>query len=121
MRHVVEKSKSERRRRTIISPVGGANAPIRALPTANKTLEEEEKQAEEVFSVVMAVCWLWVPLAKAIRTFKTDSADMSLKDVTKWNKIMSMVYAGGVFGMIGSYGFFRYMGRYDDQPGELHS
>lgn len=45
---------------------------------------------------------------------------MSLKDVSKWNKRMSIVYAVGVWGMIGSYAVFKYMGRYDDNPGEMH-
>lgn len=46
---------------------------------------------------------------------------MSLKDVPKWNTRMSVVYVVGVWGMIGSYAFFKYAGRYDDKPGELHT
>ncbi|TNM85564.1 hypothetical protein fugu_007835 [Takifugu bimaculatus] len=41
---------------------------------------------------------------------------MSLNDVSKWHKRMSVVYAFGVWSMIASYAFFKYTGRYDDAP-----
>lgn len=46
---------------------------------------------------------------------------MSINDVSKWHKRMSVVYAFGVWSMIASYAFFKYTGRYDDAPGESHT
>ncbi|XP_061628136.1 small integral membrane protein 26-like [Phyllopteryx taeniolatus] len=37
---------------------------------------------------------------------------MTLKDVTKWNRIVSTVYAMGVWTMIGSFAYFHYTGRF---------
>lgn len=45
---------------------------------------------------------------------------MSLNNVPKWHKRMSVVYAFGVWSMIASYAFFKYTGRYDDAPGESY-
>ncbi|XP_071360516.1 small integral membrane protein 26-like [Trachinotus anak] len=39
---------------------------------------------------------------------------MSLNDVAKWNKRASIVYALGIWSMIGSYAYFKYTGRYED-------
>ncbi|KAM6971888.1 small integral membrane protein 26-like [Aplochiton taeniatus] len=33
-----------------------------------------------------------------------------IKDIVKWNKRMSMVYAIGVWSMLGSYGYYVYTG-----------
>lgn len=39
---------------------------------------------------------------------------MELKKLLKWNNKASVVYAVGVWTMIGSYFYFRYTGKYDD-------
>ncbi|XP_040002577.1 small integral membrane protein 26-like [Xiphias gladius] len=41
---------------------------------------------------------------------------MTFKDLLKWNKRVSAVYAIGIWSMIGSYAYFRYTGRYEDTP-----
>ncbi|XP_070684463.1 small integral membrane protein 26-like [Pempheris klunzingeri] len=41
---------------------------------------------------------------------------MSLKDVVKWNIRGSVLYALGVWTMVGSYAYLKYTGRYDDTP-----
>ncbi|KAI3352648.1 hypothetical protein L3Q82_019292, partial [Scortum barcoo] len=43
-----------------------------------------------------------------------QTAAAMVKDVVKWNRRMSVVYAVGVWTMICSYGFFRYVGRPED-------
>ncbi|XP_078138812.1 small integral membrane protein 26-like [Centroberyx gerrardi] len=40
---------------------------------------------------------------------------MTFKDVTKWNTRISIVYAIGVWTMIGSYAYYRHMGYYDEK------
>uniref|UniRef100_A0A3P8T0P9 Small integral membrane protein 26 n=1 Tax=Amphiprion percula TaxID=161767 RepID=A0A3P8T0P9_AMPPE len=39
---------------------------------------------------------------------------MQFKDAVKWNTRVSALYAAGVWGMIGSYAYFRYTGQYKD-------
>ncbi|XP_068452545.1 small integral membrane protein 26-like [Clinocottus analis] len=39
---------------------------------------------------------------------------MDFKDVTKWNKRVSIVYAVGIWTMVGSYAYISYFGRNDD-------
>ncbi|KAF7664705.1 hypothetical protein LDENG_00168790 [Lucifuga dentata] len=41
---------------------------------------------------------------------------MAFKDVAKWNTRVSIVYAAGVWTMIGSYAYYKYTGRYDEKP-----
>ncbi|XP_076004081.1 small integral membrane protein 26-like [Genypterus blacodes] len=43
---------------------------------------------------------------------------MSFKDPTKWNNAVSLMYAFGVWTMIGSYAYYKYTGQYDEKPGE---
>ncbi|KAK2815575.1 hypothetical protein Q5P01_026042 [Channa striata] len=39
---------------------------------------------------------------------------MAFKDLLKWNRRVSAVYAVGIWTMVGSYAYFRYTGRYED-------
>ncbi|KAM9363520.1 small integral membrane protein 26-like [Symphorus nematophorus] len=41
---------------------------------------------------------------------------MTIKDLSKWNRRASAVYAVGIWTMIGSYAFFKYTGHYEDTP-----
>ncbi|KAM8773738.1 small integral membrane protein 26-like isoform 1-T1 [Acanthopagrus schlegelii] len=41
---------------------------------------------------------------------------MTLKDVLKWKTRMSIVYAAGVWTVIGSYAYFKYTGQLDGLP-----
>ncbi|KAM4612368.1 small integral membrane protein 26-like [Polymixia lowei] len=41
---------------------------------------------------------------------------MTIKDVAKWNARVSIVYALGVWTMVGSYGYYKYMGYYEEKP-----
>lgn len=43
---------------------------------------------------------------------------MEPKEVMKWNKKASIVYAIGAWTMVGSYFYFRYTGKFDDLPGK---
>ncbi|XP_060949567.1 small integral membrane protein 26-like [Limanda limanda] len=43
---------------------------------------------------------------------------MMLKDVLKWNKRVSAVYALGIWTMIGSYAYYQYTSGDEDKPGK---
>ncbi|KAK7930708.1 hypothetical protein WMY93_007103 [Mugilogobius chulae] len=44
---------------------------------------------------------------------------MDPKNVLRWNKGASAVYALGIWTMVGSYFYFKYTGKCDDLPGEV--
>ncbi|KAI9527944.1 hypothetical protein NQZ68_025986 [Dissostichus eleginoides] len=39
---------------------------------------------------------------------------MHVNDLLKWNKRMAIVYATGIWTMVGSYAFYKYTGRLED-------
>ncbi|XP_034087708.1 LOW QUALITY PROTEIN: small integral membrane protein 26-like [Gymnodraco acuticeps] len=41
---------------------------------------------------------------------------MHVNTLLKWNKRMAIVYATGVWTMIGTFIFYKYTGRYEDMP-----
>ncbi|KAJ8001877.1 hypothetical protein DPEC_G00173960 [Dallia pectoralis] len=40
---------------------------------------------------------------------------MKIKEVLKWNVRVSMLYAFGIWTMLGTYGYYQYMGRNDEK------
>ncbi|KAJ4944315.1 hypothetical protein JOQ06_012859, partial [Pogonophryne albipinna] len=45
-----------------------------------------------------------------------QTAAMHINDLWKWNKRMAIVYATGVWTMVGTYAFYKYTGRFEDMP-----
>ncbi|KAF3851853.1 hypothetical protein F7725_005208 [Dissostichus mawsoni] len=45
-----------------------------------------------------------------------QTAAMHVNDLLKWNKRMAIVYATGIWTMVGSYAFYKYTGRLEDLP-----
>ncbi|XP_062304507.1 small integral membrane protein 26-like [Osmerus eperlanus] len=41
---------------------------------------------------------------------------MQITDIVKWNKRVSLIYAVGVWTLMGTYGFYTYTGHYDKKP-----
>ena len=44
---------------------------------------------------------------------------MQITDIVKWNKRVSLIYAVGVWTLMGTYGFYTYTGHYDIKPETL--
>lgn len=44
---------------------------------------------------------------------------MHVKEVIKWNVRVSMLYAFGIWTMLGTYGYYQYMGRNEEKNGRL--
>ncbi|CAB1344618.1 unnamed protein product [Coregonus sp. 'balchen'] len=41
---------------------------------------------------------------------------MQIKEIVKWNVRVSMLYAFGIWTLLGTYGYYQYMGRNEEKP-----